>query len=90
MKSNIKQFIRECDTCLRVKYENVSLAGLLQPLPILARPWLSISMDFNYRRLAILFKIQCHLGGGRQINKICTFFTFEASIYNRKIGLAIH
>jgi hypothetical protein len=46
MKSDIRKFIRECDTCQRVKSENVSPAGLLQPLPIPARPWLSISMDF--------------------------------------------
>jgi hypothetical protein len=46
MKSDIKKFIRECHICQRVKSENVSPAGLLQPLPIPARPWLSISMDF--------------------------------------------
>ena len=46
MKSAVKRFIRKCDICQRVKAENVSLAGLLQPLPIPKRPWLSISMDF--------------------------------------------
>lgn len=46
MKVDIKIFIRECDTCQRVKSENVSPAGLLQPLSIPDRPWLSISMDF--------------------------------------------
>jgi hypothetical protein len=46
MKSDVKRFIRECDICQRVKAENVSPAGLLQPLPIPDRPWLSISMDF--------------------------------------------
>jgi hypothetical protein len=46
MKYDVKRFIRECDICQRVKAENVSLVGLLQPLPILKRPWLSISMDF--------------------------------------------
>lgn len=46
MKSNVKKFIRECDIYQRVKVENVSLAGILQPLSIPARPWFSISMDF--------------------------------------------
>jgi hypothetical protein len=42
----VKRFIRECDICQRMKAENVSPSGLLQPLPIPERPWLSISMDF--------------------------------------------
>jgi hypothetical protein len=46
MKANVKRFIREIDICQRVKAENLSPIGLLQPLPIPERPWLSISMDF--------------------------------------------
>jgi hypothetical protein len=46
MKVDLKRLIRECDNCQRVKAENVSPAGLLQPLPNPERPWLSISMDF--------------------------------------------
>jgi hypothetical protein len=46
LKSDVKRFIRECDLCQRVKAENVSSDGLLQPLPIPERPWTSISMDF--------------------------------------------
>ena len=34
MRAFIKQYIRECETCQRNKSENVSPAGLLQPLPI--------------------------------------------------------
>jgi hypothetical protein len=45
-KSDVKKFIKECDICQKVKAENLSLAGLLQPLPIPDRPWSSISMDF--------------------------------------------
>ena len=36
-------------TCLvyqQDKLEQKSLTGLLQPLPILDRPWVSVSMDF--------------------------------------------
>jgi hypothetical protein len=46
MKSDVKKFIKECDVCQRVKVENLSLPGLLQPLPIPDRPWSSIFMDF--------------------------------------------
>ena len=38
MVRDLKQFVRECDTCFP--------AGLLYPLAILDRPWLDISMDF--------------------------------------------
>ena len=47
MKVDVKRFIKECDTCQRVKVENLSPASLLQPLPIPGWPWLNISMDFT-------------------------------------------
>jgi len=34
MKSDIDQFVAQCDTCQRIKAEHQKLAGLLQPLPI--------------------------------------------------------
>lgn len=46
MKLDIKKFVAECDTCQRVKYESVSLAGLLQLLPIPTKVWEDVSMDF--------------------------------------------
>jgi hypothetical protein len=46
MKNDLKAYVRECDICQRVRAENVSPAGLLQPLPVPERPWFSISMDF--------------------------------------------
>lgn len=46
MKSNIKRFVAECDTCQRVKYESTSPAGLFQSLPIPTKVWEDISMDF--------------------------------------------
>jgi hypothetical protein len=38
LKSDVKKFIQECDACQRVKVENMSPAGLLQPFQILERP----------------------------------------------------
>jgi hypothetical protein len=46
MKQDIKSYVKECDTCQRIKSKTTRPAGLLQPLPIPPRPWYSISMDF--------------------------------------------
>jgi transposase InsO family protein len=46
MKQDIKTYIKDCDTCQRIKTETTKPAGLLQPLSIPYRPWHSISMDF--------------------------------------------
>lgn len=48
LKGEVKNFIQQCDVWQRQKVEQLSLAGLLQPLPILERPWEDISMDFIY------------------------------------------
>lgn len=46
MKHQVKEFVKQCLTCQQAKTERVSPAGLLQPLPILERPWAVISLDF--------------------------------------------
>uniref|UniRef100_A0A2N9J7H4 Chromo domain-containing protein n=1 Tax=Fagus sylvatica TaxID=28930 RepID=A0A2N9J7H4_FAGSY len=46
MKTRVKEFIRQCDICQRHKVDNLSPAGLLQPLPIPTQVWSDISMDF--------------------------------------------
>ncbi|KAA8517478.1 hypothetical protein F0562_017771 [Nyssa sinensis] len=46
MRRQIKEFVKNCDTCQRHKVENLTPAGLLQPLPIPNRVWEDISMDF--------------------------------------------
>lgn len=46
LRSFVRNYIRESDTCQRKKGENVSPAGLLLPLLILRRNWTEISMDF--------------------------------------------
>ena len=42
----MKKHVRECDICQRLKYETCHVDGQLQPLPILDKPWLDVSMDF--------------------------------------------
>uniref|UniRef100_A0A2N9HAC2 Integrase catalytic domain-containing protein n=1 Tax=Fagus sylvatica TaxID=28930 RepID=A0A2N9HAC2_FAGSY len=46
MREDIKTFIRECEICQKHKVEQLSPAGLLQPLPIPHKVWEDISMDF--------------------------------------------
>ena len=46
MKKDVKDHIRDCEICQRIKVETSKPSGLLQPLPIPHRPWTNISMDF--------------------------------------------
>ncbi|KAL0439603.1 UNVERIFIED_CONTAM: Transposon Ty3-G Gag-Pol polyprotein [Sesamum latifolium] len=46
MKSDIQTWVKECETCQRIKHENNPYPGLLQPLPIPEQAWSCISMDF--------------------------------------------
>jgi hypothetical protein len=62
MKQDIKEHIKQCDVCQRIKNETIKLVGLLQPLPIPHRPWYSISMDFieglpNYNKQNVILVV---------------------------------
>lgn len=46
MNIEVIKKVSECDTCQRVKTENVLSPGLLQPLPIPEMSWKDIAMDF--------------------------------------------
>lgn len=46
IRQQVKEFIKQCDTCQRHKTENLPPTGLLQPLPIPTQVWSDISMDF--------------------------------------------
>lgn len=46
MKRDIKDIVTTCAIYQQNKYETLSPLGLLQPLPILAKVWSEISMDF--------------------------------------------
>ena len=46
MKQDVKEYVRRCDVCQKVKADNTKPAGLLQPLPVPERVWEDISMDF--------------------------------------------
>ena len=46
MEDDIEAYVKTCHVFQVDKTERKKEAGLLQPLPILERPWLSVSMDF--------------------------------------------
>lgn len=46
MAQVVRQYVKQCATCQRVKIETLSLAGLLQPLPLPCQVWDGITLDF--------------------------------------------
>ena len=46
IEDEIEEYVKTCHDCQVDKTERKKEAGLLQPLPVPERPWLSISMDF--------------------------------------------
>lgn len=46
LKSQVREFVRQCDICQHAKHNHSHPAGMLQPLPIPTGPWRDITMDF--------------------------------------------
>jgi hypothetical protein len=46
MKKSVIQFVSSCTVCQQAKAERVKYPGLLQPLPVPAGAWQTITMDF--------------------------------------------
>lgn len=46
MRKDLKQHVKQCDVCQRLKNETCHPARLLQPLPILEKLGLDVSMNF--------------------------------------------
>lgn len=46
MWNDIRDYIRDCETCQRNKADRHRPYGLLQPIPQLRKPWESVAMDF--------------------------------------------
>ena len=46
MQHHVENWIRQCDSCQRNKFQRIAPPGKLQPLHIPEMPWTSISMDW--------------------------------------------
>ncbi|CAJ2641599.1 unnamed protein product [Trifolium pratense] len=46
MREDVTKFVKACDICQQTKHPNHLPYGLLQPLPVPARVWEDISLDF--------------------------------------------
>jgi integrase-like protein len=46
MNNDVRDYVKSCDSCQRIKASQQAPAGLLQPLPIPKQPWDQVSMDF--------------------------------------------
>ena len=46
MNQDVRDYVKSCDSCQRIKASQQVPAGLLQPLPIPKQPWEQVSMDF--------------------------------------------
>jgi hypothetical protein len=46
MNAFIREYVKTCDTCSRIKDSRHKPYGLLQPLDIPHQPWKAITMDF--------------------------------------------
>ena len=84
MKKDVRQYVSECATCLRVKAEHQKPAGELQPLPVPGWKWEHITMDFlmglprtEHRHDAIWVVVD-------RLTKSAHFIPFRAT-YSRKV-----
>lgn len=46
LKSDVEQFVKQCQICQQAKHSNTHPSGLLQPLPIPEGSWQEWTMDF--------------------------------------------
>ncbi|XP_055835195.1 uncharacterized protein LOC129903678 [Solanum dulcamara] len=60
MEDDMEEYVKTCLVCQLDKTELTKEAGLLQPLPISKRPWMSVSMDFIGRFPKITSKFRHH------------------------------
>ena len=85
MHHTVKEYVQSCEVYLRNKTDNLSPAGLLQPLPIPCQVWDDITMDFieglpsSHGRNTILVIVD-------HLSIYTHFFSLISSIYSKGGG----
>lgn len=90
LRSDVRAYVRECDTCRRNKIKTLHPMGLLQPLPILSKNWVYINLDF--------IEGLPHSGGKTVIIVVVdklskyahNFYDPHSSIYNFNCRMGLH
>lgn len=88
MREQIKYFIRACDTCQRHKNLTTSPAGAITTFIC---SWLYLERYLNgfHHFTATITGKDYYFGGCLQVFKICSFHTYEPSLYDSNCGSAI-
>jgi hypothetical protein len=77
MKKAIAMHLAACLICQKTNIEHQNRFGDLPPLHIYAWKWDSIAWDFVTGLPTSYFKGRCCLGDCWQINKICSFLSYQ-------------
>lgn len=78
LRKYIFNFVEQCLTCQKVKFDKGKTPGLLQPLPIPNKPWESITMDF-------ILGIPRSIHGNNQIWVIVDRFSKQVLPYQKTL-----
>lgn len=80
MKKDVQEFIVACLDCQHTKYETNRFTGLLCPLPVPARPWEDLSLDFivglpPYQGYTTILVVMDHFSKGVHLGMLSSQYT---------------
>lgn len=85
LRADVQEFVNTSPICQITKYQPLSPAGLLQPLPTLERIWEEVTIDFiiglpnSYGKTAIMVVVDC-------ISKYAYFSALSSHFTSLKIA----
>ena len=80
MQQDVHKYIANCVPCQQTKYDHRCQSGLLCPLPIPARPWEDLSLDFivglsNFRGHSVILVVVDRFSKGVHLGMLSTHYT---------------